>query len=155
MIGSQLWCLLVVGRQTEPQLQLDEHHFHWKCSLTLHMLHRQKTALKHFNLTAENTTCMEPISGADIKSYGLLQKYKFSLMHIWLLSMKNPLMLAVVWNLYQQVTAIYVLSKLHGKSSKHKYLYIICTMLAQRQRRWSDVVQMLCKCFVFAGKVMS
>ena len=24
-------------------------------------------------------------------------------------------------------------------------------MLDQRQRRWADVVQMLCKCFVFAG----
>ena len=37
--------------------------------------------------------------------------------------------------------------------SKHNtYLYIICTMLDQRRRRWADVVQMLCKyCFVFAG----
>ena len=26
-------------------------------------------------------------------------------------------------------------------------------MSAQRQRRWADVLQMLCKCFVFAGKV--
>ena len=24
-------------------------------------------------------------------------------------------------------------------------------MLDQRRRRWADVVQMLCKCFVFAG----
>ena len=31
-----------------------------------------------------------------------------------------------------------------------KYLYNICTMLNQR-RRWADVVQMLYKCFVFAG----
>ena len=31
-----------------------------------------------------------------------------------------------------------------------KHLYSICTMLAQRRRRWADVVQMLCKCFVFA-----
>ena len=28
--------------------------------------------------------------------------------------------------------------------------YNICTMLAQRRRRWADVVQMLYKCFVFA-----
>ena len=32
-----------------------------------------------------------------------------------------------------------------------KHLYNICTMLAQRRRRWADVVQMLYKCFVFAG----
>ena len=32
-----------------------------------------------------------------------------------------------------------------------KHLYNICTMLDQRRRRWSDVVQMLYKCFVFAG----
>ena len=30
-----------------------------------------------------------------------------------------------------------------------KYLYNICTMLVQRRRRWTDVVQMLYKCFVF------
>ena len=27
-------------------------------------------------------------------------------------------------------------------------------MLDQRRRRWADVVQMLCKCFVFAGTVL-
>ena len=32
-----------------------------------------------------------------------------------------------------------------------KRLYNICTMLDQRRRRWADVVQMLYKCFVFAG----
>ena len=32
-----------------------------------------------------------------------------------------------------------------------KYLYNICTMLDQRRRRWADVVQMLYRCFVFAG----
>ena len=32
-----------------------------------------------------------------------------------------------------------------------KHLYIICTMLDQRRRRWADVVQMLYKCFVFPG----
>ena len=34
-----------------------------------------------------------------------------------------------------------------------KHLYIICTMLDQRRRRYADVVQMLYKCFVFAGLV--
>ena len=32
-----------------------------------------------------------------------------------------------------------------------KHLYNICTMLAQRRRRWADVVQRLYKCFVFTG----
>ena len=32
-----------------------------------------------------------------------------------------------------------------------KHLYNICTMLDQRRRRWDDIVQMLYKCFVFAG----
>ena len=32
-----------------------------------------------------------------------------------------------------------------------KHLYNICTMLVQRRRRWTDVVQMLYKCFLFAG----
>ena len=31
------------------------------------------------------------------------------------------------------------------------HLYDICTVLDQRRRRWADVVQMLYKCFVFAG----
>ena len=30
-------------------------------------------------------------------------------------------------------------------------IIIICTMLDQRRRSWSDIVQMLYKCFVFAG----
>ena len=35
---------------------------------------------------------------------------------------------------------------------KHKtILYMICTMVDQRRRRWAGVVQMLYKCFVFAG----
>ena len=32
------------------------------------------------------------------------------------------------------------------------HLYNIYAMLDQRQRRWADVVQMLYKCFVFAGR---
>ena len=33
-----------------------------------------------------------------------------------------------------------------------RHLYSICTMLDQRRSRWADVVQMLYKCFVFAGE---
>ena len=33
-----------------------------------------------------------------------------------------------------------------------KHLHDICTMLVQRRRRWAEVVKMLYKCFVFAGK---
>ena len=38
---------------------------------------------------------------------------------------------------------------LHPVNTKH--LYNIYTMLDRRRRRWADVVQMLYKCFVFAG----
>ena len=38
-----------------------------------------------------------------------------------------------------------------GNPANTKHLYNICTMLGQRRRRWTDVVQMLYKCFVFAG----
>ena len=38
--------------------------------------------------------------------------------------------------------------------SKRKTLCGLCAMLDQRRRRWADVVQMLCRCFVFAGKVI-
>ena len=31
----------------------------------------------------------------------------------------------------------------------------ICTIVDQRRRRLADVVQMLCKCFVFAGQTAS
>ena len=34
-------------------------------------------------------------------------------------------------------------------------LYNICIMLDQRRRRWADVVQMLYKCFVFAGTAVT
>ena len=36
-----------------------------------------------------------------------------------------------------------------------KHLYNICTMLAQRRRRWAGIVQMLYKCFVFAGLMIT
>ena len=32
-----------------------------------------------------------------------------------------------------------------------KHLCNLCTVLDQRRRRWADFVQMLYKCFVFAG----
>ena len=35
-----------------------------------------------------------------------------------------------------------------------KYLYNICTTSAQRIRRWSSIVQMLYKCFVFPGVML-
>ena len=35
-----------------------------------------------------------------------------------------------------------------------KHLYNMCTMLDQRRRRWAYVVQMLYKCFVFAGIII-
>ena len=35
-----------------------------------------------------------------------------------------------------------------------KHLHNICTTSAQRLRRWSNIVQMLYKCFVFAGKMI-
>ena len=35
------------------------------------------------------------------------------------------------------------------------HLYNMCTMLDQRRRRWADVVEMLYKCFVFAGIIIS
>ena len=37
----------------------------------------------------------------------------------------------------------------HPVNTNH--LYNICTMLGQRRIRWAGVVQMLYKCFVFAG----
>ena len=40
-------------------------------------------------------------------------------------------------------------SLLYPANTKH--LYNICKMLDQRRRRWADVVQVLYKCFVFAG----
>ena len=36
-----------------------------------------------------------------------------------------------------------------GDPVNTKHLYTICTMLDQRRRRWSSIVQMVYKCFVF------
>ena len=38
-------------------------------------------------------------------------------------------------------------------SANTKHLYTICTTSAQLLRRWSNIVQMLYKCFVFTGLV--
>ena len=38
-----------------------------------------------------------------------------------------------------------------GHPSEQKTFVNICTMLVQRRRRWTNIVQMLYKCFVFAG----
>ena len=51
----------------------------------------------------------------------------------------------------------------HGKCDREeaqwpadiKHWYNICTMLDQTRRRWADVLQMLYKCFAFAGLVTS
>ena len=40
-----------------------------------------------------------------------------------------------------------------GRHQGTKHLYNICPILAQRLRRWSNIVQMLYQCFVFAGDV--
>ena len=42
----------------------------------------------------------------------------------------------------------YLIGKLPANT---KYVYYICTTSAQRLRSWSNIVQMLYKCFVFAG----
>ena len=42
-------------------------------------------------------------------------------------------------------------SDIHVYPANTKHLYNSCTKLDQRRRRWADVVQVLYKCFVFAG----
>ena len=46
-------------------------------------------------------------------------------------------------------------SGLRPSRQTQKHLYNICTMLDQRRRRWAGVAQMLYKCFVFAGVLIS
>ena len=43
----------------------------------------------------------------------------------------------------------------HGNPGNTKHLYNICTTSAQRLPRWSDIVQMLYKYFMFAGKSLA
>ena len=51
------------------------------------------------------------------------------------------------------IVSIKLLLNTGDKPSKQKKLYDICIMLDQRRRRhWDDVLQMLYKCFLFAGK---
>ena len=51
-----------------------------------------------------------------------------------------------------------ILALYHGDRDNNpantQHLYNICTMSAQSLRRWSNIVQMLYKCFVFAGKLL-
>ena len=42
-----------------------------------------------------------------------------------------------------------------GNPVSTKHLHNICTMMDQRRKLWGDVVQMLYKCFVFAGRCES
>ena len=44
-----------------------------------------------------------------------------------------------------------IISGLYESFSKGKHLYNICTTTAQHHRRWRNIVEMFCKCFVFAG----
>ena len=53
------------------------------------------------------------------------------------------------YNQYQR--SLNIVSRADCQPVNTKHLRNICTMLDQRQRRWAGVVQMLCKCFVFAG----
>ena len=49
---------------------------------------------------------------------------------------------------------VYQLKRFEKKLHKNiyvKHLYNICTTSAQCLRHWSNIVQMLYKCFVFAG----
>ena len=51
-----------------------------------------------------------------------------------------------------EITAVWSVSSHDQHPSKHEKTHLnnISTMLAQRRRRWADVVQMLYKCFVIA-----
>ena len=50
------------------------------------------------------------------------------------------------------VMVVYCLCYIISRSSANtKHLYNICTTSAQRLRRWSNIAQMLYKCFVFTG----
>ena len=53
-----------------------------------------------------------------------------------------------------QISAVYAYVQsqkaIPAPQQTKKHLYNICIMSTQRRRRWADVVQMLCKCFVFA-----
>ena len=55
--------------------------------------------------------------------------------------------------LESQHLLLFAQSRHNAYPANTKHLYNICTMLDQRRRRWADVVQMLYKCFVFAGYI--
>ena len=50
------------------------------------------------------------------------------------------------------MTTINPANKTDYNPANTKHLYSICTTSTQRLRRWPNIVQMLYKCFVFAGK---
>ena len=62
------------------------------------------------------------------------------------------------WVLYRAVDGVWLI-RFTGHTSVYwetqNHLYNICTMLDQRRRRWADMVQMLYKCFVYAGNCSS
>ena len=60
-----------------------------------------------------------------------------------------PIQRCKMLSFLQQTNICHVLKCIPANT---KHLYNICTMLDQRRRRWADVVQMLYKCFVFAGE---
>ena len=55
-----------------------------------------------------------------------------------------------ILTLFFAVNITYSMSR--STPRKHKHMYNICTMLGQRRRRLANVVQMLYKCFVLAGR---
>ena len=54
-----------------------------------------------------------------------------------------------------QFNVLYFMCIQHGFPANTKHLYNICTTSAQRLRRWSNIVQMVYKCFVFAGFILT
>ena len=59
---------------------------------------------------------------------------------------------AQMWTLHSLQNQTYFACE---NPAKTKYSYNICTMLGERRMRWADVVQMLYKCFVFAGELVA
>ena len=63
-----------------------------------------------------------------------------------------------LYQLYAMVYSVFVEERgLHGLNTfpaNTKHLYNMCTTSAQRLRRWSNIAQILNKCFVFTGFIM-
>ena len=62
---------------------------------------------------------------------------------VWAIRMFSPILMPA--------SCVLVLGRVHSMPVNTKHLWNICTMLDQRRRRWANIVQMLNKCFVFAG----